>query len=362
MSSFATAVSRSPEKETDLSGEQADLLAAPGAAPEIEAPPHVETPVAETAAGSSPILIEAVRVERILAQLEARSKALVPYGYGSLRAPAPRKSNNALLAGVLVALWLSSLVLSVAYIRYIGRSPFAADRTAATAPLVIAPESDTQEQKVAASVDHLTKALVKSFERMNRLDAAVQKSKRDLQKIAARVTTDQTVARISVPQTLETETKAPGAGRRNKHPEKLASRSQYQADRRSHSSQEQRWNGGLLVCAPRRRRVTKQSFTHWHQRRWRGRAQPRRRQRLHAHARRGMEERRARHSFFGQLIRPTGVRHKTAVGSARVDQAILCVLATSRELLSVYAREDAKKAKKRGPRRVRKTYFSSKEW
>lgn len=45
MSSFATAVSRSPEKETDLSGEQADLLAAPGAAPEIEAPPHVETPV-----------------------------------------------------------------------------------------------------------------------------------------------------------------------------------------------------------------------------------------------------------------------------------------------------------------------------
>lgn len=135
----------------------------------------------------------------------------MPYGYGSLRAPAPRKSNNALLAGVLVALWLSSLVLSVAYIRYIGRSPFAADRTAATAPLVIAPESDTQEQKVAASVDHLTKALVKSFERMNRLDAAVQKSKRDLQKIAARVTTDQTVARISVPQTLETETKAPGA-------------------------------------------------------------------------------------------------------------------------------------------------------
>jgi len=197
MSSFATAASRSPERETTPSGMQPSLLVNPGAAPEIEAP----TPETVVAAATSPVLDEAIRVERILTQLEARSQALVPYGYGAIREPAPRKSNNALLAGVLVALWLTSLILAVAYIRYVGHSPFAAERAAAAPSLVIAPENDPQTQKVAASVDHLAKALVTSSERMNQLQAAVDKSKRDLEKIANKVATEQDVTKVTVPAT-----------------------------------------------------------------------------------------------------------------------------------------------------------------
>jgi len=193
MSSFATAASRSPERETP-SGMEPSLLVNPGAAPEVE----IRTP--ETvSAGTSPVLDEAVRVERILTQLEARSQALVPYGYGAIREPVSRRPSNALLAGVLVALWLTSLILAVAYIRYVGHSPFAADRAAAAPSLVIAPESDPQAQKVAASVDHLAKALVSSSERMSQLQAAVDKSKRDLEKIARKVGTEQDVTKVTVP-------------------------------------------------------------------------------------------------------------------------------------------------------------------
>ena len=194
MSSFATAATRTPEKETP-SGKQLHLLVNPGVTPDVTAPnaatPPPEKSALEAAAVNPQTIDEITRVERLLTQLEARSMALVPYGYGTLREAPSRKSKKGLWAGMLVAIWLTTLVLAIAYIRYIGHSPFATERAASNAPpLIVAPDPDPQEQKVAASVDHLAKALVSSSERMNELQAAVEKSNRDLQKIASKVTPD----------------------------------------------------------------------------------------------------------------------------------------------------------------------------
>ncbi len=189
MSSFATAASRSADKDTPNSKQLLHLLVNPEGMPEAENSATAAA-AAEPARAEAPVvnpqtLDEAARVERLLTQLEARSMALVPYGYGNLREVAPRRSNTALLAGALVAIWATILILGIAYIRYVGHSPFSsAERTTVSVPTVIAPETDAQDQKVAASVDHLAKALVSSSERMNQLEAAVEKSNRDLQRIA----------------------------------------------------------------------------------------------------------------------------------------------------------------------------------
>jgi hypothetical protein len=148
-----------------------------------------DEPVLQEESESPPIqpLNEVTRVERLLSQLEARSMALVPYGYGTLRELPVKKTNTTLLAGVLVAIWLSSVVLAIAYIRY-NRPGQLADRAPSGAPLLIPSEADPQEQKVASSVDHLAKALVSSSQRMDELQAAMERSNRDLQRIATKVT------------------------------------------------------------------------------------------------------------------------------------------------------------------------------
>jgi hypothetical protein len=186
MSSFATAASRTPDQEPP-NGNPLSFLATPDAAPEIEIPPRMDAPRSEVSGSGTPQNIgEIDRVERLLNNLEARSMALVPYGYGNLREVSTRKTNTAVIAGVIVAIWFSSVVLAIAYMRYVGRSPFATDRASSAAPLVIAPEPEPQEQKVAASVDHLARALASSSERMNELQAAVEKSNRDLQKLTTK--------------------------------------------------------------------------------------------------------------------------------------------------------------------------------
>jgi len=175
MSSTATAPSRTTEKEAQ-NRKQFNFLADPDA-------PVMQD---ESAAGVLQPLDEVTRVERLLAQLEARSMALVPYGYGTLRELPVRKPNSNLMAGTLVAIWLSTVILAVAYIRYDrqGQVPY---RAPAATPLLIQAEPDSQEQKVETSVDHLTKALVSSSERMNELQAAMERSNRDLQRITTKV-------------------------------------------------------------------------------------------------------------------------------------------------------------------------------
>lgn len=197
MSSFSTATSRATEKDPP-SGKPIHLLVNPDGVPEVEAPQTEplrsnDAPQrADAASAQTQTLDEVDRVERLISQLEARSMALVPYGYGNLREVPQSKSKTGLIAGVIAGLWVTTLVLALGYMRYVGHLPFAAERAApvaAAAPpsVVIAPDPDPQEQKVAASVDHLARALVSSSERMTELQVAMEKSNRDLQKLATKV-------------------------------------------------------------------------------------------------------------------------------------------------------------------------------
>ena len=186
MSLFATATSRTPD-QVPANGNQMNALSNLEAAPDIEIPPRMDSLRAEGAGPQN--MGEADRVERLLNNLEARSMALVPYGYGNLREAPVRKTNTAVIAGVVVAMWLGTVILAVAYMRYVGRSPFAAERVPPAVPMVVAPEPNPQEQKVAASVDYLARALASSSQRMNELQSAVDKSNRDLQKIVSKVNT-----------------------------------------------------------------------------------------------------------------------------------------------------------------------------
>ena len=192
MSSFATAASRNPEPPN---GRQYQYPNDPDGALNAEAPSpetqRFETPPRfETAANGTQPIDEITRVERLISQLEARSMALVPYGYGRLPEVPTRKFNTGLLASVLVAMWLTSVILVIAYMRYVGHAPSAPERATTSTPFVISPEPAPQDQKVAASVDHLAKVLVSSSERMNELQVAVEKSNRDLQKIATKVNSE----------------------------------------------------------------------------------------------------------------------------------------------------------------------------
>jgi len=80
-----------------------------------------------------------------------------------------------------------------------------------TAPLIIPPEPDPQSQKVASSVDHLTRVLATSSERMNELQAAMERSNRDLQKIATKVNSDHAKPAPSVAAAVKPEVVVKGA-------------------------------------------------------------------------------------------------------------------------------------------------------
>jgi len=176
MSTTAAAPSRTPENENQSRKPLRFLADSDEPVLQEESAP----------AASVPPLDDVARMERLLSQLEARSMALVPYGYGALREPPGKKANPTLLAVVLVAIWLSTVVLAITYIRYNRPGPVA-DHGFSSAPLVIPSEADPQEQKVASSVDHLANALVSSSERMNELQAAMERSNRDLQRMATKV-------------------------------------------------------------------------------------------------------------------------------------------------------------------------------
>jgi hypothetical protein len=181
MSSIATAPKRTADQDPP---DTQELYLEP----EAEMPPsQQEIAQVEPSVSSTQTIGEVDRVERLLSQLEARSLALVPYA-NFRPAPARKTNGQLLLAGGLVAVWLSTLVLGVAYIRSINHATSGPERAALSTPLVIpTAESDPQEQKVANSVDHLAQALVSSSERMNELQAAMDRSNRDLQRIATKV-------------------------------------------------------------------------------------------------------------------------------------------------------------------------------
>ncbi len=181
MSSFATA--RAPENDPS-NGQQLRLVENPGEFVDGDAG------TAAAPALSTQNVEEVARVEALLTQLEARSRALVPYGYGTLReSTPPRRSNNGPLALVLIGIWLSSLVLIVAYMKYVAHSPIFSEPAVAPPTIALAPDPEPQTTKVASSVNQLAQAVVTSSERLNQLQAAVERSNRDLQRIAGKVNT-----------------------------------------------------------------------------------------------------------------------------------------------------------------------------
>jgi hypothetical protein len=139
-------------------------------------------------------------VEQLLAQLEARSMALVPYVYRSASEAPAKKGNMWLVAAGLLCLWLSTLLLGVAYISYKRTTPVV-ERITSAAPLVIPSVPEQPEQNAANSVDHLAKALAASSERLNQIEAALEKSNRDMQHLATKVTSGQAK---TTPATTET--------------------------------------------------------------------------------------------------------------------------------------------------------------
>jgi len=141
------------------------------------------------------------RVEQLLAQLETKPVALVPNGYWNQAQAQPNRSNQWAIAAVLACIWLSSLALAIAYFSY-KHSSQVADRDVLTTPLVIAPPSDQQVQKTTESVSQLTKALLNSSIRLNHMEAVLQKSNLDLQRLKTKVSSEETKTIIRQPEAV----------------------------------------------------------------------------------------------------------------------------------------------------------------
>lgn len=132
------------------------------------------------------VLEQVDRVEQLMTQLEAKSVALVPYGYWNEPQTQAKRSNTWVIAAVLGFIWLSSLALAVAYFSY-RHSSQVAERELPSTPTVISSPSDQQDRKTAESVDQLTEALVSSSNRLNRIEAILEKSNLDLQQLKTKV-------------------------------------------------------------------------------------------------------------------------------------------------------------------------------
>jgi hypothetical protein len=155
------------------------------------APSTALSPVGVLAMGNMPPVDDTGRVERLLAQLEDRSKALVPYGYyGNLQQNAGRQSNTTLIACTMAALWLGTLVFALAYLRYASYSSQIADQRPVAASRVISSTPDPQEEEVTAanSVDRLVNALLSSSQLLNQLEAAMERSNQDQRRMATKIT------------------------------------------------------------------------------------------------------------------------------------------------------------------------------
>jgi hypothetical protein len=138
--------------------------------------PHIPNPADRA---GMPALDDAQRVDNLISQLEARTMALVPYGYGQVpMAPPPTSWTTPVIAGSLVAIWLSSLILAVLFFQSRSERAQIVERST-VAPLVIPTSADVREQKVNSSMDRLAKALVSSSERLRKLETVVEKSTAD---------------------------------------------------------------------------------------------------------------------------------------------------------------------------------------
>lgn len=147
-----------------------------------------ETPATEHQAADAnhTALNQVDRVEQLIAKLETQSLALVPYGYWNQSQPQVKRSSEWLIAALLGCLWLSSLALAVVYLSS-RHSSQVSERDVPTRPRVISAASDQQDLKTSESVNNLTEALENSSSRLDRIEAALQRSDQDFLQLKTRV-------------------------------------------------------------------------------------------------------------------------------------------------------------------------------
>jgi len=161
------------------------------------------------------------RVERLLAQVEAKSVALVPYGYWNQPQAQTTKSNTWAIATVLGGIWLSSLALVIVNLSYKHSSQIA-ESGVTTTPLVIHSPSDLQDQKTTESVGDLAKALVSSSHRLNRIEVTLEKSHQDLQQLEKRRNAEAMKMVPPKPEAISAEIKKIAVTAASSHPDATA--------------------------------------------------------------------------------------------------------------------------------------------
>jgi hypothetical protein len=147
------------------------------------------------------------RVERLLTQLEAKSMAVVTYGYWNQPQVQAKKSNTWLIAAALGCIWLSTLALAIAYFSYKNSSQVA-ERGLAATPLSVPSLTATQAQKTAESMERLGQLLLTSSGRLNKVEAATEKSNHDLQQLKSKMNTERAKAVPTPPKAEPTESGA----------------------------------------------------------------------------------------------------------------------------------------------------------
>lgn len=125
------------------------------------------------------------RVEKLLAQLEARSMAMVPYACG-LHVPQIRPAaqlNKALIAGTLISLWLSTLVAAVTLFRVTKYGPQMVEQDP-VATLRVIPKAHEVQQPTSAVQASPMSTLSRS---LNRLADRTEHANKDLLRTTANV-------------------------------------------------------------------------------------------------------------------------------------------------------------------------------
>jgi len=131
----------------------------------------IERPTTETLQS-----LDLARVEKLVGQLEARSLALVKYRYVEPPQRTRPPSNHIVIISALVAVWLSTLALAVAFVFLSDHvQQKASGQGSLSGKRIISPLRP--EQKLTIPVGQLLKSLAPSLRGLKRLEAAGELSK-----------------------------------------------------------------------------------------------------------------------------------------------------------------------------------------
>ena len=123
------------------------------------------------------------RVERLLAQLEARSVALVLHS----QSPPPAVFNEALVVGIFISLWLSTVVAAVIFFHFTTYDSQIVEQIPVAVPRAVISASELREKRAAVPVDQLANALTASSHQVTQRKRATDHANRGLQRTMAKV-------------------------------------------------------------------------------------------------------------------------------------------------------------------------------